>query len=315
MLLLGTTDHLEDLDRQLTIAEDVSVTAIAVGDAVSAGGARRAYALLDGQRVAGVDEYELAPLGSVGPGKGQSLAVVRGGLLVGLEHAQLAELRLAEPSLAEPSLAIPGRTDAELLAVQPFGMLPGRATWESPAGGEPDLRSIAVTGRGTWLVGVHVGGVWRSDDAGSTWTNAVPADDDVHELRAGGGAVVAAAARGFGWSLDDGVTWQWTTDGLHAPYCRAVAIDDGVAYVTASTGPSTRDGRLFRASLGSAFEPCRGGLPESFPFNLDTGSLAACGDEVALGAPDGQVWRSHDSGETFEMVTERVGRVRVLRFA
>ena len=297
MLLLGTTDHMEDLDRQLTIAADVSVTAIAVGDA---GGGRLGYALLDGQRVARVDEYELAPLGSVGPGKGQSLAVAQGGLLVGLENAQLAELRLAEPGLSP---------------IESFGMLPERATWENPAGRGPDLRSIAVTGRGTWLVGVHVGGVWRSDDAGSTWASVVPADDDVHELCSGRSAVVASAARGFGWSLDDGATWEWTTDGLHDRYCRAVAIDGDVAYVTASTGPSTRDGRLFRASLGSAFEPCRGGLPESFPYNLDTGSLAARGGEVAVGTPDGQVWRSHDSGETFEMVTERVGRVRTLRFA
>ena len=296
MLLLGTTDHLEDLDRQLTIAEDVSVTAIAVAPG---GGAESAYVLLDGNRVARVEEYELAPIASVGPEKGQSLAAVEGGLLIGLENAQLAEL---------------SSLGTELSPVESFGILPDRSRWRNPAGQDPDLRSIAVTGSGTWLVGVHVGGVWRSADAGSTWTSVIPADDDVHELNAGPGGVVAAAARGFGWSLDDGVTWQWTTDGLHAPYCRAAAIDGDLAYVTASTGPSTRDGRLFRARLGSAFEPCRGGLPESFPYNLDTGSLAACRGEAAVGTPDGQVWRSHDGGETFAMVTERVGRVRVLRF-
>ena len=287
---------MEDLDRQLTIAEDVSVTAIAVAPG---GGAERAYALLDGDRVARVEEYELAPVASVGPEKGQSLAVVEGGLLVGLENAQLAELSFS---------------GTELSPIESFGMLPGRSGWRNPAGREPDLRSIAVTGAGTWLVGVHVGGVWRSADAGSTWTNVVPADVDVHELHAGQGGIVAAAARGFGWSLDDGMTWQWTTEGLHAPYCRAAAVDGDLAYVTASTGPSTRDGRLFRARIGSAFEPCRGGLPESFPYNLDTGSLAACRGEAAIGTPDGQVWRSHDGGETFAMVTERVGQVRVLRF-
>lgn len=297
MLLLGTTDHLEDLDRQFTIAEDVSVTSIAVG---VDGGARGVYVLLDGDRVARVDEYALAPVASVGPGNGQSLAVVEGGLLVGFENARLAELRLAEPGLSP---------------VDSFGLVPGRATWENPAGRAPDLRSIAVTDAGTWLVGVHVGGVWRSADAGSTWANVVPADEDVHEVSAGrAGVVVAAASRGFGWSLDDGLSWQWTTDGLHAAYCRAAAVDGDVAYVTASTGSSTRDGRLFRARLGNPFEACRGGLPESFPYNLDTGGLAAWRGEAAVGTPDGQVWRSRDGGETYEMVTERVGHVRVLRF-
>lgn len=296
MLLLGTADHLEDLDRQLTIAEDVSVAAIAVSPS---GGAESAYALLDGDRVARVEEYELAPIASVGPAKGQSLAAIEGGLLVGLENAQLAELSFL---------------GTELSPIESFGMLPGRSRWRNPAGRQPDLRSIVVTGSGTWLVGVHVGGVWRSADAGTTWTNVVSADDDVHELCAGQGGIVAAAARGFGWSLDDGVTWQWTTDGLHARYCRAAAVDGDIAYVAASTGPSTDDGRLFRAPLGSAFEPCRGGLPERFPYNLDSGSLAACRGEAAIGTPDGQVWRSHDGGETFAMVTERVGRVRVLRF-
>ena len=297
MLLLGTTAHLEDLDRQFTIAEDVSVTAIAVG---TGGGVWGPYALLDGDRVVKVDEYDLAPVAPVELGKGQSLAAVDGGLLVGLDGARLAELTLSEGSLS---------------VVDAFDAVPGRGTWGNPASPTPDLRAIAVTDVGTWLVNVHVGGVWRSTDAGRSWSNAIPPDDDVHEVAAGrAGTAVAAAARGFGWSLDDGVTWQWTTEGLHAQYCRAASVDGDRAYVTASTGPSTRDGRLYRARLGDALEPCRGGLPESFPYNLDTGCLAARGGEVAVGTPDGRVWRSRDGGETFEMVTERVGHVRVLRF-
>lgn len=296
MLLLGTTDHLEDLDRQFTIGEDVSVGAIAVG---TGSGVWGAYALLDGDRVVKVDEYELEPVAHVGPGRAQSLATADGALLVGLDGARLAELRLSDGSFSP---------------VDAFVAVPGRDTWENPAGATPDLRSIAVTEAGTWLVNVHVGGLWRSTDGGGTWSNVIPPDDDVHEVAAGRAAVVVAAARGFGWSVDDGSTWTWTTDGLHADYCRATAVDGTSVFVTASTGPSTRDGRLFRARLGVGFEPCRGGLPESFPFNLDTGCLAAREGEVAVGTNDGQVWRSRDGGDTFEMVTERVGHVRALRF-
>ncbi len=297
MLLLGTKGHLEDLDRQFSIAEDVSVTAIAVG---TGNGVWGAYVLLDGNRIASVGEYELAPVAHVELGTGQSMAAVDDGLLVGLEGARLARLDLFEGGLTR---------------VESFDAVPGRATWENPASASPDLRSIATTDARTWLVNVHVGGVWRSTDRGSTWTNVVPADDDVHEVVNGSaGVAVVAAARGFGWSLDDGATWQWTTEGLHAAYCRAAAVDGDVAYVTASTGPSSRDGRLYRSRLGDAFEPCGGGLPDSFPFNLDTGCLAAREGEVALGTPDGHVWRSKDRGESFETVTERVGRVQVLRF-
>lgn len=298
MLLLGTTGHLEDLDRQFPLAEDVFVTAIAVG---TGGGVWGAYVLLDGDRIARVDEYELAPVAPLDPGKGQSMAAVDGGLLVGLENARLAVFNLSEGAWSP---------------VKSFESVPGRDAWENPASPSPDLRSMTVTDARTWLVNVHVGGVWRSTDTGASWANVIEPDDDVHEVSAGrAGVVVAAAARGFGWSLDDGTTWQWTTDGLHANYCRAAAVEGDVAYVTASSGFSARDGTLYRGQLGQAFEPCGGGLPESFPFNLDTGSLAVRDREVAIGTPDGRVWRSWDRGDTFESVTERVGRVRVLRFA
>ncbi|MGH8989718.1 MAG: WD40/YVTN/BNR-like repeat-containing protein [Acidimicrobiales bacterium] len=298
MLLVGTKRHLEDLDRQFTIAEDVCVTAIAPELGTGAGGP---HVLLDGARIARVDEYELAPIARVEEGGGQSMAAVNGGLLVGLEDARLAMLDLAGGGLTH---------------VGSFDSVPGRATWDNPVAQSPDLRSLCVTEAGSWLVNVHVGGVWRSADRGATWTNVISPGDDVHEVVNGATGLVVAAARGFGWSLDDGATWQWTTEGLHAAYCRAAAVDGDLPYVTASTGPSTRDGRLYRAAgLGGGFEPCGGGLPDSFPFNLDTGCLAARDGEVALGTPDGQVWRSRDRGNVFQAVTERVGRVQVLRFA
>jgi len=39
MLIVGTTAHLEDLDRSYTYAEDVSVTALAVGSFIGESGA------------------------------------------------------------------------------------------------------------------------------------------------------------------------------------------------------------------------------------------------------------------------------------
>jgi hypothetical protein len=299
VLLIGTTDHLEDLDRQFSLAEDVRVTSIA--RQVADGSSPLAYALFDGQRIVRVAGDGVEPVARLDEPAGQCLAAGSRVLVVGLTNARLVT---ADPLVGS------------LDPVSSFGEVGGRAEWENPAAPTPDLRSAAITDSGAWLVNVHVGGVWRSTDAGSTWTNVVPPEADVHEVAAGsGGRVVAAAAGGVGWSVDDGATWEWTAEGLHAAYCRAVAVDGGTIFVTASTGPSTNDGRLYRGSLGGPMEPCSNGLPESFPFNLDTGTVDARDGHVALGARDGRVYRSSDGGDVFELVTERVGgRVGVVRF-
>jgi photosystem II stability/assembly factor-like uncharacterized protein len=214
---------------------------------------------------------------------------------------------------------------AHLLTVSPegavgelgsFDAVQGRDTWSNPASPTPDLRSIAVSGATRWFAGVHVGGVWRSDDSGQSWHNIVEPDADVHEVVAGdGGRVAVAAAKGFGWSEDGGDTWRWTTDGLANAYARAVALDGDTAFLTTSTGPDTTDGRLYRCRLGDPFEPCSGGLPESFAFNLDTGSLAATAGQVALGTRDGRVFRSGDGGSSWELAAAGMRRVNVVRFS
>lgn len=296
MLLVGTTRHLEDLDRQFSLAEDVAVTAITrscLGGDV--------YVLMDGGRIARIDDYELAPVAQLAVTDAQSMAIADRQLVVGLADAHLLTV--------DP-------WDGSITPVGSFDSVAGRDSWENPAGPSPDLRSITVTPAGSWLVNVHVGGVWRSADAGGTWSNVVPADADVHEVVAGSdGVVVVAAAGGFGWSTDDGQSWQWTSDGLHDDYCRAVAVDGDVVYLSASSGPSTDDGRLYCSRLGGGFAQCAGGLPESFPFNIDTATVTAADGRVAVGLRSGEVWRSTDAGASFQRVTERVGHVQVLRFA
>jgi hypothetical protein len=295
MLIVGTSEHLEDLDREYTIGEDLSVTAVAV-----ASSGPRVFALLDCVRIVRVDALELAPVAELATADAQSLAADGATLVVGREGAHLVTVDVASGRIAE---------------LASFDAVAGRDGWENPAGPTPDLRSLAVTRDGTWLVNVHVGGIWRSADRGATWSCVVPSETDVHEVVAGAdGPVAAAAAGGFGWSRDDGLTWEWTSEGLSAPYCRAAALDGEAAFVTASTGPNTRDGRVYRARLGTGFEQCRAGLPESFPFNVDTGCLAAHGGEVAFGTRDGRVFRSSDGGATFALVAERMRPVQAVRF-
>ncbi len=307
MLMIGTNAHLEDLDRSYTYAQDVSVTALAVGSFTGGVGSllpssnRPVWSLLDAQRIVGLEEFDVVPFVRLPTPTAQSLAVAGDTLVVGVEGGHLLTVS-------------PDGTISELPA---FDALEGRDAWQNPAGSTPDLRSIAVSSDDShWFANVHVGGVWRSDDGGGSWRCVVQPESDVHEVVTGQNRRVAvAAAIGFGLSEDDGDTWQWTTDGLHASYSRAVALDGDTAFVTASTGPETGDGRLYRCRLGEPFEPCAGGLPESFPFNLDTGSVAAADGQVALGTRNGRVFRSSDHGSTWALAAEGMRPVRVVRFS
>jgi len=215
-----------------------------------------------------------------------------------------------------------GRTGARLATVGPHGELrdvsafqavPGRDGWGNPANPTPDTRTMAA-GPKRWWVNVHVGGVWWSDDDGETWHGAVEPAADVHEVRTGtDGRVAVAAAVGFGWSGDDGESWSWTTDGLHAHYLRAVALDNDTAFVSASDGPFTKRGAVYRSRLGSSFVRCEAGLPQRFEGNIDSGHLDAADDRVALGFGD-HVYVSEDKGQTWRVAAVLPEPVTAVRF-
>jgi hypothetical protein len=221
-----------------------------------------------------------------------------------------------------PDGVLAGSSGAHLLRPGPAGGLepvgsfeaiPSRHRWYTPWGGPPDTRSLAAAPDGTVFVNVHVGGVWRADPGLTGWEEVVEVDADAHQVAVdpATGAVVVAAAVGFGVSRDGGRTFSFDDDGLHGSYCRAVAVGAGRVFVTASTGPGSRRGALYRRDLSGhgPFHRCAKGLPEWFPFNLDTHQLAAAGSEVALGTDDGRVWRSTDAGATWELVAEGLGPV------
>ncbi len=293
MLYIGTTRHLEELDGSYTLALDVSVTSITT----QRGGP--SFVLLDGERVARINELDVTPIAELSGARAQSIALVdRSELLVGLEGASLSLLA----------------SDGRLARLEAFESVPGRQGWENPAGSEPAVRSIAVSG-GSWYVAVHVGGLWRSEDRGRSWQQLLEPGRDVHEVATSGAGLCVATAGGFGWSDDGGESWRWSTEGLHAPYCRAVALSGETVYLSASTGPRTADGRLYRARLGEAFSVCGGSLFSSFPANIDTGTVAADGSGVAFGTSSGQAYRSDDGGESWRQVTSEMRPVTFCRFA
>src|SRR5207253_7996984 len=129
--------------------------------------------------------------------------------------------------------------------------------------------------------------------------------------------IVAATARGLATSDDYGRSWRILDDGLHAPYARAVAVTDDMIFLSVSDGPEGTHASVYRRPLAGPrrFGKCRGGLPELFVDNVDSGCIAAAGRTVVVGTADGRIFLSEDSGLKWYQITTglpRVTRVQIL---
>jgi photosystem II stability/assembly factor-like uncharacterized protein len=232
--------------------------------------------------------------------KATCLAATPAGLLVGTARAHL--LRLEGERLA----TVPSFDEAE-----------GRELWHTPWGAPADVRSISAGSAGRVYVNVHVGGVLRTIDGGATWRPTLDIEHDVHQVLAPSSRpalVLVAAFDGFGLSADGGDTWRWENAGLHAHYCRAVALGEDTVFLSASAGHHGRRAALYRRRLegGEPFARCRTGLPEWFADNVDTGCLAARERMVVIGTADGSVFLSRDAGERWEQPGKGLAPVRAV---
>jgi hypothetical protein len=209
--------------------------------------------------------------------------------------------------------------EGRLEALPSFDTAPGRDGWYNPASSRPDIHSLSQAPSGALFVNVHVGGILRSKDEGKTWAPTLDVNADVHQVLfdTGSKRLLAAAARGFGASDDEGQHWEFETQGLHAPYLRAVTVAGATVLVTASTGPFTRNAAVYRKPVrGHApFERCEQGLPSSFSENIDAGCLAASGSAVAFGTSSGQLYLSLDEGVRWSTVTEELPPIRCVVLA
>ncbi|MDQ3305581.1 MAG: hypothetical protein M3535_06305 [Actinomycetota bacterium] len=299
-LLAGTDDGLVEVvpdgNRAPAFVAGRSVFALAVGRSAS-------WAIVDGTEVWRFEdggwrlraEAEGPPLTCLLP--------TAAGLLVGTAEAHLARL-----------------AGGRLEPLPSFDEVEGRDSWYTPWGGPADTRWLSAAADTTLYANVHVGGIVASTDGGGTWRQTgLDIDTDVHQVLAGAasGLVLAPCAEGLAVSHDEGDTWRIEDAGLHATYCRAVAVAGDTVVVSASSGPSGDRSTLYRRPLHAdgPFERCRARLPEWFDGNIDTGCLAATGATVAVATPSGEVFMSEDQAATWRQLAYGLPGVHCLAFA
>ncbi len=246
------------------------------------------WTILDGREIWRTTDDGWSHVTTLDPYRGDCMADTDiAGVLVGTSEAHLYRV---EKNAAEP--------------VSAFDQVDGRSEWYTPWGGPPASRSISEDDDAVF-VNVHVGGIVRSMDGGATWEPTIDIDSDVHKVWAGWGRVFGACAWGLAESTDAGKTWTMRSDGLHAKYCRGVAVCGETVLVSASNGPSGGRAAVYRGSLaGGPLERCRNGLPEWFGGNIDSYCLDAASDlgVAVFGTEDGRVFVSTDEGATWTEV-------------
>jgi hypothetical protein len=278
-ILVGTADGLHELDAGGAPGEvqhaGREVTYIAPEG-------WELWAILDGREVwhtAGIDWW--VHIGDLDGLRGNCMADTRAGVIVGTSEARL--FRVAGEGLE---------------TVDGFESAPGRDGWYTPWGGPPDSRSISEDGD-TVYVNVHVGGILRSRDKGETWEPTIDLDADVHKVWATRDRVFAPCAQGVGVSEDQGDTWSMRTDGLHASYCRGVAVCGDTVLVSASEGPSGSRSAVYRGDAGGGpLERCT----DWFEKNIDSGCLDSTNEVAAFGTEDGRVFASTDQGSKWNEI-------------
>ena len=196
--------------------------------------------------------------------------------------------------------------------------LPSAATWSFPPRPwthhvrwiEPDPHLAERL-----FVGIELGGVMRSLDAGLTWEDRKAGSQaDVHTLRShplAPGRVYEAAGGGYAESLDGGTSWRGRDAGLKHRYLWGLAVDPAdpeTILVSAARGPqqahtpASAESTIYRKARGNRWQEVRAGLPPS--KGTVAYQLAANPAEpgVFYAATNQGLYRSPDAGLSWEQL-------------
>jgi photosystem II stability/assembly factor-like uncharacterized protein len=231
-----------------------------------------------------------------------------------------------EPSMLFRS-ADGGETWEELEALR---AIPSAPTWSfPPRPWTSHVRWIAPSPHDAalLLVGIELGGVMLSADAGKTWLDHRPgAQPDAHALAwhpSAHGRAYEAGGGGAAWSFDGGRTWRPADAGRDRHYTWGLAVDPDEPdcwYVSASPGPryAHSNGRaqayVYRWRGEGPWEALGGGLPQ--PLDSLPYALLAHDGRLFAGLGDGRLYESGNGGDTWTRLELSAGSLsRVVALA
>ena len=234
-------------------------------------------------------------------------------VLVGTDDAQVLHLDAAGTLQPLPGFA---RTEGRERWYAGTAVIDGRVIGP-PLG----VRSIAATcDAAAILANVHVGGIPRSTDRGASWHPTLDIHWDVHQVCAHPArpeVVVAASGAGVCLSLDHGATWTASAEGLHAPYCAAVAFCGDEVLVCAAKDHFATSAGLYRLAVGdpTAIQPIEMGESRWLGGIIDTQCLVSDGESVVVVDRTGLLNWSGDGGRNWHSHAQRFPMTSALLLA
>ncbi len=221
--------------------------------------------------------------------------------------------------------------------------LPDRAKWFGGGTDDTALHTICVDPRNSsrLAIAVSCGGVWRSEDAGASWTcrskglfaeymppdrREDPAIQDPHRIvqcRGKPDHFWCQHHNGIFYSTNDLAAWQFAgprfgfgvvvhpKDPTKAWFVPAIKDEVRVPQDGRFVAARTRDG-------GKTFETLSDGLPTGFGYDLvlrHALDIDEAGDTLAFGSTTGNLYVTEDQGEHWQAVTHHLPPVHAVRFA
>jgi photosystem II stability/assembly factor-like uncharacterized protein len=224
---------------------------------------------------------------------------------------------------------------------------PERSKWFGGGADWPGIHSICIDPRDAAIirVGISCGGVWQTNDGGTTWEQTAtgmfatflppemrfdPNIQDVHRM------VQCPASPSHFWvqhhngvfrSTDDARSWHEVPNVVPSVFGFAVVVhprDPNTAWTVPAVKDETRipvGGRLVVARTrdgGQTFTELTRGLPGESCYDLvyrHALALDDSGERLAFGSTTGNLWISEDGGDSWQTLSHHLPPIHAVRFA